>query len=102
MALIPEETVEQVLAATDIADLIGSYFPIKRAGANFKALCPFHHEKTPSFMINPARQSFHCFGCGEGGSAIGFVMKYENLPFPEAVRKLAARAGLIMKEGVFS
>lgn len=92
--LIPEETVEQVLAATDIVDVIGSYFPLKRAGANYKANCPFHHEKTPSFMVNPARQSFRCFGCGEGGSAIGFVMKYENLPFPEAVRKLAARAGI--------
>lgn len=100
MALIPEETVEQVLAATDIVDLISSYFPVKRAGSAFKALCPFHHEKTPSFMINPARQSFHCFGCGEGGSAIGFVMKYENLPFPDAVRKLATRAGIVVTEEV--
>lgn len=94
MARIPEETIEQVLAATDIVDLVGSYFPLKRAGANFKALCPFHNEKSPSFMVNPARQSFHCFGCGEGGSALGFVMKYENLPFPDAVKKLAGRAGI--------
>jgi len=95
---IPEETIEQVLAATDIVDLVGSYFPMKRAGANFKALCPFHNEKTPSFMVNPARQSFHCFGCGEGGSAIGFVMRYENLPFVDAVRKLADRAGISIVE----
>jgi len=98
VARIPEETIEQVLAATDIVDLVGSYFPLKRAGANFKTLCPFHNEKTPSFMVNPARQSFHCFGCGEGGSAIGFVMRYENLPFVDAVRKLAGRAGITIVE----
>jgi DNA primase len=98
VARIPEETIEQILAATDIVDLVGSYFPLKRAGANFKALCPFHNEKTPSFMVNPARQSFHCFGCGEGGSAIGFVMSYENLPFVDAVRKLADRAGITIVE----
>jgi DNA primase len=94
MPRIPEETVEQVLAATDLVDLIGSYFPVKRAGSSFKALCPFHNEKSPSFHINAATQHFHCFGCGESGSAVGFVMKYENLPFPDAVRKLASRAGI--------
>lgn len=94
MPRIPEETVEQVLAATDLVDLIGSYFPVKRAGSSFKALCPFHNEKSPSFHINAATQHFHCFGCGESGSAVGFVMKYENLPFPDAVRKLANRAGI--------
>lgn len=87
MGRIPEETIELILASTDIVDLIGSYIPLKRAGSNFKALCPFHNEKSPSFMVNPARQSYHCFGCGEGGSAIGFVMAYENLPFPDAVKK---------------
>lgn len=94
MPRIPEETLAQVLAATDLVDLIGSYFPVKRAGSSFKALCPFHNEKSPSFHINPATQHFHCFGCGESGSAVGFVMKYENLPFQDAVRKLAARAGV--------
>ena len=94
MAQIPKETIEHVLAATDIADLIGSYIPLKRAGGNFKALCPFHNEKTPSFTINTARQSFLCFGCKKGGDAIAFVREYENLPFMEAVRKLAARAGI--------
>ena len=89
MARIPEETVEQILAATDIVDLISSYIPLKRAGSAFKALCPFHNEKTPSFNVNPGTQTFKCFGCGEGGSAVGFVMSYENLPFPEAIRKLA-------------
>jgi len=98
---IPDETIEQVLAATDIVDLVGSYLPLKRAGSNFKANCPFHNEKTPSFMVNPGRQSYHCFGCGEGGSAIGFVMAYENLPFPDAVKKLATRAGVIIQEDAY-
>ena len=101
MARIPEETVEQILAATDIVDLIGSYFPLKRAGSVFKALCPFHNEKTPSFSVNPGRQSYKCFGCGEGGSAVGFVMAYENLPFPEAIRKLAQRAGIAITEEAY-
>lgn len=101
MSQISQESIEKVLAATNIVDLIGSYLPLKKAGTLFKANCPFHHEKTPSFTVNPVRQSFKCFGCGKGGSAIGFVMEYENLPFPEAVRKLAARAGLVIEEEVF-
>lgn len=101
MARIPDETIEQVLAATDIVDVISSYIPVKRAGSSFKALCPFHNEKTPSFNITPSRQSFHCFGCGESGSAIGFVMKYENLPFADAVKKLADKAGVPIIEEVY-
>ncbi|GAA5494219.1 DNA primase [Rubritalea halochordaticola] len=101
MARIPEETIEQVLAATDIVDVISGYIPLKRAGGSFKALCPFHNEKTPSFNITPSRQSFHCFGCGESGSAIGFVMKYENLPFVDAVKKLADKAGVPIIEEVY-
>ena len=101
MGRIPEETVEQVLAATDIVDLVGSYLPLKRAGSNFKANCPFHDEKTASFTVSPSRQSYHCFGCGEGGSSIGFVMAYENLPFPDAVKKLATRAGVLIQEDAY-
>ncbi len=101
MGRIPEETIEQVIAATDIVDLVGSYLPLKRAGSNFKANCPFHNEKTPSFMVNPARQSYHCFGCGEGGNAISFVMSYENLPFPDAIKKLANRAGVLVQEDAY-
>src|SRR5206468_250197 len=78
----------------DIVEVIGSYFPLKRAGANFKALCPFHQEKTPSFHVSPQRQTFHCFGCGVGGSVFRFVMDYEHIDFPSAVRKLAARVGI--------
>lgn len=98
MAQIPKESIEQVLSATDIVDLINSYVPLKRAGAQFRANCPFHHEKTPSFYVNPARQSFHCFGCGKGGDAISFVRDHENLPFMEAVRKLASRVGVQLRE----
>jgi DNA primase len=95
---IPSETIEQVAAANDIVEVIGSYFPLKRAGANFKALCPFHQEKTPSFIVSPNRQTFHCFGCGVGGSVFRFVMDYEHVDFPLAVRKLAARAGITVAE----
>jgi DNA primase len=98
MGTIPSETIEQIAAANDIVEVIGSYFPLKRAGANFKALCPFHQEKTPSFMISPSRQTFHCFGCGAGGSVFRFVMDYEHADFPSAVRKLAARAGITVVE----
>jgi DNA primase len=95
---IPSETIEQIAAGNDIVEVIGSYFPLKRAGANFRALCPFHQEKTPSFMVSPSRQTFHCFGCGAGGSVFRFVMDYEHVDFPAAVRKLAARAGITIVE----
>ena len=95
---IPSQTIEQVAAANDIVEVIGTYFPLKRAGANFKALCPFHQEKTPSFHVSPQRQTFHCFGCGVGGSVFRFVMDYEHVDFPSAVRKLAARAGITVVE----
>jgi len=98
MGTIPPETIEQIAAANDIVEVIGSYFPLKRAGANFKALCPFHQEKTPSFMVSPSRQTFHCFGCGAGGSVFRFVMDYEHVDFPLAVRKLAARVGITVVE----
>jgi len=98
MGTIPSEMIEQIAAANDIVEVIGSYFPVKRAGANFKALCPFHQEKTPSFMVSPTRQTFHCFGCGAGGSVFRFVMDYEHTDFPSAVRKLAARVGITVVE----
>lgn len=98
VATIPKESIEQVLSATDIVDLINSYVPLKRAGAQFRANCPFHNEKSPSFYVNPARQSFKCFGCGKGGDAITFVRDYENLPFMDAVRKLAQRSGIQIRE----
>jgi len=90
--LFSTATRERIRAASDIVEVIGSYLPLKRAGANFVALCPFHKEKTPSFHVNPHRQIFHCFGCHKGGDVFTFVKEYENLDFPEAVRRLADRA----------
>lgn len=100
MAIIPPETVQQILDATDIVEMIQGYFPLKRSGSNFQAVCPFHNEKTPSFNVNPQRQIFHCFGCHAGGDAIKFVMLYENLSFPEAAKRLADRAGVVIIEEV--
>jgi len=95
--LIPEGTIARILERTDIVDLVGRYFPLKRAGQGYVALCPFHNEKTPSFSVSPQRQTFHCFGCGKGGNAIGFVMEMEKLPFPEAVSILAERCGVTIE-----
>jgi DNA primase len=94
--VIPDDVIAEVLGRTDIVALIGSYLPLKSAGRTHKALCPFHTEKTPSFTVNPERQIFHCFGCGEGGDAIGFLIKHERLSFLEAVRVLAERAGVTL------
>ena len=89
---IPPDKLEQIRAASDIVDVIGGYVPLKRAGANFTALCPFHKEKSPSFNVHPHKQIFHCFGCHKGGDVFTFVKDYENIPFPDAVRRLAERA----------
>ena len=91
-AFFSQATLEQIRAASDIVEVIGAYIPLKRAGANFQALCPFHKEKTPSFNVNPHRQIFHCFGCGKGGDVFTFVREYESVDFVEAVRRLADRA----------
>src|SRR5450432_2423398 len=85
-------TREQIRAASDIVDVIGAYLPLKRAGANFTGLCPFHKEKSPSFNVNPHKQIFHCFGCHKGGDVFTFVKDYENIGFMDAVRRLAERA----------
>jgi DNA primase len=85
-------TRERIRAASDIVDVIGGYLPLKRAGANFTALCPFHKEKSPSFNVNPHKQIFHCFGCHKGGDVFTFVKDYENIGFMDAVRRLAERA----------
>jgi DNA primase len=98
MPKISPETIERIAAANDIVELIDSYFPLKRTGSTYKALCPFHQEKSPSFTVNPQRQIFKCFGCGAGGSVFKFVEQYESLSFPEAVKKLAERAGVTIVE----
>ncbi|MDZ7820857.1 MAG: CHC2 zinc finger domain-containing protein [Candidatus Marinimicrobia bacterium] len=92
MAKIPEYTIEKIKDSNDIVDLISSYLPLKKKGANYWARCPFHDEKTASFSVSPSKQIFHCFGCGVGGNAINFVMEYEKLSFIESVKLLAERA----------
>ncbi len=98
MPRIAEESIQKVADSSDIVEIIGGYFPLKRAGTSFRAICPFHKEKSPSFHVNPSRQSFHCFGCGAGGGVFRFVMDYEHIDFPNAVRKLAQRAGIVLVE----
>lgn len=92
--MIPQSFIDDIQTRTDIVEVISGYIPLKRAGRNFKANCPFHGEKTPSFMISPQKQIFHCFGCGEGGGVIQFLMMHEKMTFVEAVELLAKRLGI--------
>ena len=87
--MISQDSIEGLKARLDILDVISNYIEVKKAGANFKAVCPFHDEKSPSFVISPQKQIYHCFGCGAGGDAIKFVMEYEKLNYPEAIERLA-------------
>jgi len=96
--MIPEEKVREVAERLSIVEVVSEYVPLRRAGANFLGLCPFHAEKTPSFNVSPAREIFHCFGCGAGGNAFSFVMKIEGISFPEAVKLLARKAGIEIEE----
>jgi DNA primase len=96
--IIPPEIVEQVRQASDIVDVIGGYVPLKKSGAKFKALSPFQKEKTPSFFVDPIKQIFKCFSSGHGGDVFKFLMLMENMTFPEAVRRLAQRAGIVIPE----
>ncbi|NTV49491.1 MAG: DNA primase [Geobacteraceae bacterium] len=96
--MIPEEKVREVAERISIVEVVSDYVSLRRAGGNFLGLCPFHAEKTPSFNVNPAREIFHCFGCGEGGNAFSFIMKMEGLSFPEAVKLLARKSGIEIEE----
>ncbi|MFA4948295.1 MAG: DNA primase [Candidatus Krumholzibacteriia bacterium] len=92
--MIPQKVIEEIRERTDIVQLVGSYLDLKKAGRNFKALCPFHGEKTASFTVNPEKQIYHCFGCGKGGNAFHFLMEYEGVGFIEAVARLAKDLGI--------
>jgi len=95
---IPQTTIQNVLTATDIVSVVSEYINLKKVGANYRARCPFHNEKTPSFYVNSEKQIFHCFGCNTGGNAISFLMKIEGLSYPEAIRKLALKKGIEIRE----
>ncbi len=94
---IPEEKIEEIRSASDIFEVISGYITLNRSGKNYKGLCPFHHEKTPSFIVSSEKRMFHCFGSGQGGNVFSFLMKYENLSFPEAVLSIAKRYGIQIK-----
>jgi DNA primase len=91
---IPQHFIDELIARTDIVELIGARVPLKKSGREYKACCPFHAEKTPSFWVSPDKQFYHCFGCGKHGTALGFLMDHDHMAFPEAVEELAARLGL--------
>ena len=93
-----EELIEEIRSQNDIVDVISGYVPLKRSGSSYKARCPFHTEKTPSFSVSPDKQIYHCFGCGEGGNVISFIMRIENLGFVDALKILADRAGIILPD----
>lgn len=96
--MIDRETIDRVFAAADIVEIVGDYVRLKRQGTNYVACCPFHNEKTPSFVVSPSKGLFKCFGCGEGGNAVNFVMKHESLSFIEAVKVVAKRYGIEIQE----
>lgn len=102
MAFYPQSILDEIRDRISIVSYIGEHVPLKKSGRNYKGLCPFHAEKTPSFMASDEKEIFHCFGCGEGGNIFSFVMKYEGLSFPEAVEHLAARAGVSLPKREFA
>jgi DNA primase (EC 2.7.7.-) len=96
--LIPKETVDQILDTARIEEVVGDFVTLKRRGSSYVACCPFHNEKTPSFHVTPSKGIYKCFGCGKAGSAVGFVMEYEHMTYPEALRYLARKYNIEVKE----
>lgn len=96
--MIPQSFIQDLLARVDIVDVVGKYVQLKKGGANYMGLCPFHNEKSPSFTVSPTKQFYHCFGCGAHGSSIGFLMEYSGLSYVDAIRDLAQNNGMIVPE----
>jgi hypothetical protein len=96
--VIPQAFIQELLARTDIVDVVGQHVKLRKAGANLLGLCPFHGEKSPSFTVSPAKQFYHCFGCGAHGSALGFLMEHTGVSYVEAIGDLARAAGLTVPQ----
>ncbi|MDB5796697.1 MAG: primase, partial [Paucimonas sp.] len=96
--MIPPSFIQDLLNRVDIVDVVGRYVQLKKGGANFMGLCPFHNEKSPSFTVSPTKQFYHCFGCGAHGTAIGFLIEYSGLGFVDAVKQLAEGSGMVVPE----
>ena len=96
--MIPQSFIQDLLNRVDIVDVVGRYVQLKKGGANYMGLCPFHNEKSPSFTVSPTKQFYHCFGCGAHGTAIGFLIEYSGLGFVEAVKDLAQGVGMVVPE----
>ncbi|HKW83453.1 MAG TPA: CHC2 zinc finger domain-containing protein, partial [Burkholderiaceae bacterium] len=96
--MIPPGFIQDLLSRADIVEVVGRHVTLKKAGINHKGLCPFHAEKSPSFSVSPSRQTYHCFGCGAHGNAVGFLMEHAGMSFPDAVRDLAQQVGLAVPE----
>lgn len=99
---IDRATVEKIKDAANIVDVVSEFVTLRKSGANYKGLCPFHNEKTPSFIVSPARGTCHCFGCGKGGNAVTFIMEHEQMTYPEALRWLAAKYHIEIRERVMT
>ena len=95
---IPQSFIQELLARVDVVEVVGRYVQLKKGGANYGGLCPFHNEKSPSFTVSPTKQFYHCFGCGAHGTAIGFLMEYAGVGFVDAVKDLAQNVGMIVPE----
>ena len=96
--MIPPAFLSDLLARTDIVEIVGRHVQLKRGGANYMGLCPFHGEKSPSFSVSPSKQFYHCFGCGAHGNAIGFLMEHAGMGFIDAVKDLAQQVGMVVPE----
>ncbi|MBQ6658618.1 MAG: DNA primase, partial [Prevotella sp.] len=97
--MIDKSTINKIMDAADIVDVVSEFVTLRKSGANYKGLCPFHNERTPSFYVTPARNICHCFGCGKGGNPVGFIMEHEQMTYPEALRWLANRYHIEIQEG---
>ena len=96
--MIDEQTVQRIIDSAQILDVVQDFMTLKRRGANYIGCCPFHNEKTPSFSVSPAKNIFKCFGCGVAGTPISFVMRHENMTYPEALKYIANKYGIVVKE----